>query len=57
MMEHKVLDPREVELRLDEDFNAMLNMIGEGAPVFSFYEHQVMAEEQTPEEHTSKELH
>ncbi len=56
-MEHKVLDPREVELRLDEDFNAMLNMIGEGAPVFLFQDKEVMVKEQNRGENAAKELH
>lgn len=57
MMERKVLDPREVELRLDEDFNAMLNMIGEGAPVFSFSEKEKLFKEKKNEEQAAKELH
>lgn len=36
-MERQVLDSQEVELRLDDDFNAILNMIGEGAPVYTAY--------------------
>ncbi|AIY06157.1 hypothetical protein Plano_2192 [Planococcus sp. PAMC 21323] len=56
-MEHKVLDPREVELRLDEDFNAILNMIGEGAPVFSFDEKEKIFRAQQRDEKIAKELH
>lgn len=34
-MERNFLDIKEMELRLDEDYNAALNMIGEGAPELS----------------------
>lgn len=34
-MERKFPDVTEMELRLDEDFNAALNMIGEGAPEYA----------------------
>lgn len=34
-MERRFSDVREKELRLDEDFNAALNMIGEGAPEYA----------------------
>lgn len=56
-MERQVLDPREVELRRDEDFNAILNMIGEGAPVFSFDEKVEILKEKRREETIAKELH
>lgn len=35
MMERKFSDVREMELRMDEDYNAALNMIGEGAPEYA----------------------
>jgi len=35
MMERKFSDLREMELRMDEDYNAALNMIGEGAPDYA----------------------
>lgn len=34
-MERKFSDLREMELRVDEDYNAALNMIGEGAPEYA----------------------
>ncbi|XKE93880.1 hypothetical protein LG326_11940 [Metaplanococcus flavidus] len=34
-MERKFSDLKEMERRMDEDFYAALNMIGEGAPVYA----------------------
>lgn len=34
-MERKWVERKEVELRLDEEFNAILNMIGEGGPDYA----------------------
>ncbi|WP_341961662.1 hypothetical protein NM897_01325 [Planococcus maritimus] len=34
-MERKWVERKEVETRLDEEFNAILNMIGEGAPDYA----------------------
>lgn len=31
---HRPVDPEEMQKRLDEDYHAMLEMIGEGSPVF-----------------------
>lgn len=56
-MERKVLDPREVELRLDEDFNAVLNMIGEGAPDYAAYDEEEFPKERQREEDKAKDLH
>ncbi|MGE6370352.1 hypothetical protein ACQKDB_14585 [Planococcus kocurii] len=54
-MERRVLDSQEIELRLDDDFNAILNMIGEGAPVYTTYkEFKIEKERQREEE---KDLH
>lgn len=56
-MERKVLDPREAELRLDEDFNAVLNMIGEGAPDYAAYDEDEIPKERQREEDKAKDLH
>ncbi|EGA88380.1 hypothetical protein GPDM_15714 [Planococcus donghaensis MPA1U2] len=56
-MERKVLDPQEVERRLDEDFNAILNMIGEGSPDFAADEENEMLKERRREEVKAKDLH
>lgn len=34
-MDRKWIDQKELELRLDEEFNAILNMIGEGGPDYA----------------------
>lgn len=34
-MERKWVERKELELRLDEEFNAILNMIGEGGPDYA----------------------
>lgn len=36
-MSHSPVDPEEMAKRTDEDFNAVLHMIGEGSPVFESY--------------------
>lgn len=36
-MERKFTDLREMERRMDEDYYASLNMIGEGAPDYASY--------------------
>lgn len=36
-MERLPVDQEEMDKRLDLDFNAKLNMIGEGSPIFSTY--------------------
>ncbi|EMF46621.1 hypothetical protein B481_2411 [Planococcus halocryophilus Or1] len=56
-MERKVIDPREVELQLEDDFNAILNMIGEGAPDFAADEENEMLKERRREEAKAKDLH
>ena len=46
------IDPEEMASRVDEDFIASLNMLGEGAPIFASYsifeeeEEEVKAEKQ-----------
>lgn len=45
------IDPEEMASRVDEDFIASLNMLGEGAPIFTSYsifeeEEEVKAEKQ-----------
>lgn len=36
-MEYFPVDPEEMAKRHDEDFRAILNMIGEGSPIFESY--------------------
>lgn len=55
-MERKLLDPQEAELRSDDDFNAILNMIGEGAPDYAAYEEDEIPKEQRREEDKAKDL-
>lgn len=52
-MDRLPIDPEEMAHRLDRDFIASLNMIGEGAPIFAAYskfedeeEEEVKAEKQ-----------
>lgn len=56
-MERKVLDPRDAELRLDDDFNAILNMIGEGAPDYAAYEEDEIPKQRQREDEQAKDLH
>jgi len=50
-MDRRRVDPQEVERRqFDEDYFASLDMIGEGAPVYSFLE-----DDDTPEEIKAEE--
>lgn len=56
-MERKVLDPREAELRIDDDFNAVLNMIGEGAPDYAAYEEDEIPRRRQREDEQVKDLH
>lgn len=37
MNRHIPVDSEEMQKRLDEDYHAMLEMIGEGSPVFESY--------------------
>lgn len=55
-MERKVVDPREVELRLGDDFDAVLNMIGEGAPDYAAYEEDEIPKQRQREENKVKDL-
>lgn len=56
-MERKFPDVREMELRLDEDLNAALNMIGEGAPEYaSFNEEDDAPAEVKRDEAKAKDL-
>lgn len=55
-MERNILDPKEVERRLDEDFIRSLDMIGEGAPDYAPFEEDEASEELKREEAKAKEL-
>lgn len=39
-MSHLSVDSEEMAKRTDEDFNAMLQMIGEGSPIFESYSYR-----------------
>lgn len=57
-MEKSFPDLKEMELRLDEDYNAALNMIGEGAPEYSpFNEEDDAPAEMKSSETKAKDLH
>ncbi|WP_203332352.1 hypothetical protein [Planococcus beigongshangi] len=57
-MERNFLDIKEMELRLDEDYNAALNMIGEGAPEYApFNEEDDAPAEMKRSETKAKDLH
>lgn len=55
-MERKVLDPREAELRLTDEFNAVLNMIGEGAPDYAADEKDEIPNERQRDNEKAKDL-
>lgn len=56
-MERNILDPKEVERRLDEDFIRSMDMIGEGAPDYAPFEEDEAPEEIKREETKAKDLH
>lgn len=57
-MERKFPDLEEMELRLDEDYNAGLNMIGEGAPEYApFNEEDDAPAEMKRSDTKAKDLH
>ncbi|MGK7376207.1 hypothetical protein ACSFXN_00100 [Planococcus sp. 1R117A] len=57
-MDRRRVDPQEVERRqFDEDYFASLNMVGEGAPDFSFVEEDDAVEEIKSEEKKAQNLH
>jgi hypothetical protein len=57
IMDRRFVDPQEVERRqFDEDFFASLDMIGEGAPVYSFMEDDDAVEDLKTEEKKAQNL-
>lgn len=40
-MEDLPIDPAEMAKRHDEDFHAVMNMIGEGSPIFESYTYRI----------------
>ncbi|MFC4712752.1 hypothetical protein [Planococcus dechangensis] len=44
-MERKWVERKEMELRLDEEFNAILNMIGEGGPDYTINDEDMKPQE------------
>lgn len=44
-MERKWVERKEMELRLDEEFNAILNMIGEGGPDYAINDEDMKPKE------------
>ena len=57
MMERKFIDLQEMERRMDEDFNAALNMTGEGAPDYApFNEEDDASAEVKRSEEKAKDL-
>ena len=57
MVERSILNPKEVERRLDEDFIRSLDMIGEGAPDYAPFEEDEAPEELKRKETKAKDLH
>ncbi|WP_192892982.1 hypothetical protein [Planococcus salinus] len=56
-MNRERLNPKEIERRLDEDFMASLDMVGEGAPDYSVFEEDDALEAEKSEEIKAKDLH
>lgn len=56
-MKRNSLDPKEVELRMDEDFEAILNMMSEGSPDYAPFEEDEEPAEFKREETKAKDLH
>ncbi|WP_404334173.1 hypothetical protein [Planococcus rifietoensis] len=56
-MERKWVERKEVELRLDEEFNAILNMIGEGGPDYARNDEDIEMQIMKHDEAKSQDLH
>ena len=57
-MERKFQDLREIERQMDEDYDAVLNMIGEGAPEYApFDEEEEASARLKRKEDKEKKLH
>lgn len=57
MVERKIIDPKEIERQMDDDFDAVLNMMSEGSPDYAPFEEDEAPEEIKREEAKAKDLH